>query len=208
MLYKNTVTDETYSLLKRMMALPALKEFALVGGTNLSLQLGHRLSIDLDFFSDKVFLSSELIPKLAESFNDLVVFRSTNGSFSGMIENVKIDIILYQYEQLEPLLIIDGIRLLSISDIIPMKLGAMAHRGAKKDFWDIAELLNHFTLEEMLNLFERKYKNSDFGYVVLALYYFEDAENQEDPIDLKGMSWKKVKTKIKKAVDDYIRLKK
>ena len=82
----------------------------------------------------------------------------------------------------------------------------MAQRGAKKDFWDIAALLNHYSVAEMLNFFEKKYKNSDYGYIVHALYYFEDAENQEDPIDLKGKTWSEVKQKIKQETDKFIHI--
>ncbi len=204
MLYTNTVNAETLDLLKRLMALPVLKKFALVGGTNLSLQLGHRLSIDLDIFSNEDFLSSEIMPKVIEEFPDFKLIRSTEKSFSGIIENVKTDIILHKYEYLEPIKEVDGIRLLAIADIIPMKLGAMAQRGAKKDFWDIAILFNNYSIAEMLALFERKYKNSDYGYIVHALYYFDDAEKQEDPIDLKGITRQEVKRIIKEKANEYI----
>lgn len=204
MLHKNTVKPETFDLLKRLMQLTALDKFALVGGTNLSLQLGHRISVDLDIFSNEEFLSREVIPKVTDSFPDFKLFHSTEKSFSGVMEGVKIDIVLHKYDYLEPIKEIDGVRLLSVADIIPMKLGALSQRGAKKDFWDIAELLNYHTIAQMLEMFAKKYKNHDYGYVVHSLYYFDDAENQENPIDLKGIRWQQVKDKIKKATDEFI----
>lgn len=204
MLYINTVQPQTFELLNRLMLMPELKPFALVGGTNLSLQLGHRMSIDLDIFSNEPFLSNELIPVISKTFLSFDILHSTTKSFSGLIDGVKVDIILHDYEYIEPIIAIDNIRLLSIPDIIAMKLGALSQRGAKKDFWDIAELLNHFTIAQMLAFFEKKYKNHDYGYVVHSLYYFDDAERQEDPIDLKGITWKQVKEKVKRATDDFV----
>lgn len=204
MLYINTVQPQTFDLLKRLMLLSELKPFALVGGTNLSLQLGHRISIDLDIFSNTPFLSTELIPVISKTFPSFDILHSTQKSFSSLIDRVKVDIILHDYHNIEPILEIDGIRLLSIPDIIAMKLGALAQRGAKKDFWDIAELLNQYTIAQMLSFFAKKYKNHDYGYIVHSLYYFEDAERQEDPIDLKGVTWKQVKDKVKRATDEFV----
>ncbi|MEA5140762.1 nucleotidyl transferase AbiEii/AbiGii toxin family protein [Arcicella rigui] len=204
MLYTNTVDTKTLDLLKRLMALPVLAKFALVGGTNLSLQLGHRLSVDLDIFSNEDFIADEVLETVIQNFSSFELIRSSEKSFSGILENVKIDIILHKYDYLESVKVIDGIRLLSIPDIIPMKLNAMAQRGAKKDFWDIAELLNHYSIEEMLSFFVRKYKNHDYGYIIHSLYYFDDAEIETDPIDLKGVTWQEVKAKIKKATDEFV----
>ena len=204
MLYTNTVSPETLDLLKRLMEFPKLSKFALVGGTNLSLQLGHRISIDLDIFSNEDFLSNDIVPEIINAFPSFDLIRSTEKSFSGFIEKVKVDIILHQYQYIEPIIEINGIRLLSIPDIIAMKLGALSQRGAKKDFWDIAELLNHYTIAEMLSFFAKKYKNHDYGYVVHSLYYFDDAENDTDPVDLKEITWQDVKTKIKQSADEFI----
>lgn len=204
MLYTNTVDNNTLSLLLRLMEWPVLGKFALVGGTNLSLQLGHRISVDLDLFSNEEFLSEDIILAIDKIFPSFELIYRTDKSCMAIIDGVKVDIILHKYDYLEPIKEIEGIRLVSIADIIPMKLNAMAQRGAKKDFWDIAELLNHFTIAEMLELFARKYKNHDYGYIVHSLYYFEDADEQEDPVDLKGVVWEQVKEKIKGAVNEFV----
>ncbi len=204
MLYLNTVDQKTFDLLKHLMALPELSKFALVGGTNLSLQLGHRISIDLDLFSNVDFVSDELLLVIGRTFASFDLLNKTERSFSGLLENVKVDIILHAYDYINPVMEVEGIRLLSIPDIVAMKLGALSQRGAKKDFWDIAELLNHYSIAEMLEFFGQKYKNHDYGYVVHSLYYFNDAENQEDPIDLKGVTWQQVKEKIKRATDEFV----
>ncbi|MFN0216071.1 MAG: nucleotidyl transferase AbiEii/AbiGii toxin family protein, partial [Saprospiraceae bacterium] len=91
------------------------------------------------------------------------------------------------------------------ADIVAMKLNAITRRSTKKDFFDIAELLDHYTLQEMLQFFTDKYAATDIGFVVRSLTYFEGAETSKDPIQLNKMDWKQVKMKIQQAVKDYWR---
>ena len=81
-----------------------------------------------------------------------------------------------------------------------MKMGAVSSRGAKKDFWDVAELLKHFSLPKLLGFFAEKYPNSDIGYVVRSLTYFEDAETQANPLSLNEMDWESVKQHMVESV--------
>jgi hypothetical protein len=95
---------------------------------------------------------------------------------------------------------------MSVEDIIPLKLEAMATRGVKKDFWDINELLNHYSLSQMVEFYEAKYPNSDIGHVLLSMTYFADAEQQKDnPEDLKGVTWEQVKQNMRSSIDDYVK---
>ena len=121
------------------------------------------------------------------------------------INDVKIDCVLAPFPYLEPIEIIDNIRFVSTPDVIAMKLAAMSSRGVKKDFWDIAELLNHYKLEDMLSFFATKYNAADPFFVVRSLTYFEDAERQIDPQPLKKITWTQVKKKVEKAVKDFLK---
>ncbi len=203
MLFTQTVTPATLELLKQLMGIPELDSFALVGGTNLSLQLGHRISIDIDLFSNEPFNVTAVKQAIHQHFPTALKLDEMKQSLWYIIDGVKTDIILHQYPYLIPMQETEGIRLLSLSDIIPMKLGAAAGRGAKKDFWDIAELLNEYSLSEMLGFYKSKYSSEDIGYILRSLIYFEDAESQSDPISMKNITWKSVKSKIELAVKEY-----
>lgn len=204
MLFKNTVSDNTYELLTKLMLLESLKSFALVGGTNLSLRYGHRISIDIDLFTNTKFVPSEIFEEIKSTFKSITKLGERGQSLWLNINNVKVDIILHEYKYIKPIEIIEGIRFLSVNDIIPMKLEAAATRGVKKDFWDLATLLEHFSLSEMLDLHQQKYPNSDLGHILLSLSYFEDADKELiDPVDLSGTSWIRVKNKMKKALKQY-----
>ena len=205
MLHTQTVQPATLELLKRLLAIPELDGFALVGGTNLALQLGHRLSIDLDLFTNKPFSLASVKDAIHLHFPGAIQLDEMKQTLWYQIDGVKTDIVLHEYPYLQPIQNIADIRLLSMTDIIPMKLGAVSGRGAKKDFWDIAVLLDLFSIEQMLDFYKRKYTSDDLGFIIRSLVYFEDAELQSDPVSLNNVTWPDVKSKIAEAVKRYVK---
>ncbi len=205
MLHQNTVEPRTLGILNRLMQLPELEQFALVGGTNLALRLGHRLSVDLDIFTNEPFDLAAVWEAIRQEFPKVIKLDERGQTLLANIEGVKIDLIKHAYPYLRPVEHIEGLRMLSIPDIIPMKLGALARRGGKKDFWDIACLLDYYSLAEMLDFFKQKYQNDDIGYIIMSLTYFDDAENQDDPIVSLKMTWQDVKKNVAAAVADYVK---
>lgn len=204
MLQFKTVTESTLALLRELMRLPELKAFFLVGGTNLSLKLGHRISVDLDLFTDTPFDSDALLRTLENRFPDLIIIRHTPGAILAYIQKIKVDFIVYEYELLQSVEEFDGIRFASLPDVAAMKINAVSRRGVKKDFWDIAELLDHFSLEQMLLFFKQKHKATDVGHLVRSLVYFADAEESEPPLTLKKYTWNGVKKKIERSVRMFV----
>jgi predicted nucleotidyltransferase component of viral defense system len=204
MLYENTVAPATLGLLKKLMQIEALKPFALVGGTNLSLRLGHRISEDLDIFAVEAYESDAIAQPLIDMFLDeITIVEQRTHTLLAYVRGVKIDLVLHRYPYIEPIEIIDGIRFASIPDIVAMKLNAVTRRGSKKDYFDLAELLNYYPLSTMLRFFSDKYTTTDIGFVVRSLVYFEEAERSKDPIMLTKINWHQVKEKIEKAVKEY-----
>ena len=196
MLRTETVEESTLELLRNLQTQKFLNDFILVGGTALSLQLGHRMSVDLDFFTLVDFDSNLLIEQISENHN-LSVLRKTPQTLIGSIQSVKVDFIRFRYPFIRPIVDIDGIRMLSVEDIAPMKLDAVAGRGKKKDFYDLYFLLKTFTLKQLLELYSEKYKHQSDFHVIRSLSYFEDADSDPDPIVFqKDLTWETVKTKI------------
>jgi len=196
MLHYKTIEPATLELLKKLMLDERLKQFVLVGGTALALQLGHRISIDLDLFTIEDFNSQELIPELLKNYNlkPLLQFQQ---SLICEIDNIKVDFIRFKYKFIRPILEIDGIRMLHVEDIAPMKLDAIAGRGKKKDFYDLYFLLKQFNLTTLFELFLEKYPHQTTFHVAKSLSYFADAENDHDPVVIdKKVTWKKVKKRI------------
>ncbi len=190
------------------MEIPALKNFALVGGTALSLKYGHRKSEDIDLFSHASFENEEVIKALEKNFKKSFSYRTTNPRFGifGFIDEIKTDIIRHPHPLIRPVENVEGIRMFSTEDIIAMKVQAILGRGKKKDFWDIAELLNHYTINDFIQCHKEKYSTQNLLITVPhAITYFLDAEESEDPVSLKGQTWEKVKAFINKKVSDYLK---
>ena len=189
------------------MALPELEKFNLVGGTALALYYGHRFSIDLDLFSTTDFQAESLLPVLEREFPDFTYSRPNAIGIFGFIGNIKVDFVRYHYHPLiDQIFTEDSIRLMSTNDIMAMKVAAILKRAVKKDFWDIAELLEHYSVEQMIDAYDKKYPNHQLLISIpQALIYFADAEESEDPVSLKEQSWINVKKTIRHKVDEYLK---
>lgn len=161
MLYTQTVEAGTYELLKSIMNDSTFSQFALAGGTALSLLIGHRKSIDLDLFTTEEFSPQKLEKYLQEKY----AFRGDfmeGFSLKGEADGVKLDFILHDYPNVESRLQEDGIRLYGLKDIAAMKLSAISDNGTRlKDFIDVAYLSGYLSLKEMLTAFETKYPQTN-----------------------------------------------
>lgn len=205
MLHTQTVEPFTLGLLKRLMADNALQQFMLVGGTALSLQIGHRKSVDLDLFTSIDF-EAELILQhlLAEEYTPKVRF-SQKQTLIIEIDGVKVDFIRFKYPFAEDTILTEGIRLANIMDIACMKIDAIMGRGKKKDFCDLYYLLQYFSLTEIMEAYSKMYAHSTLFHVYKSLTWFEDADLDGDLVVLdKKFSWDTAKKAIVKAVEKSI----
>ncbi len=206
MLREETVEPATLGLLKRMVALPELKQFRLVGGTALSLLFGHRKSIDLDLFTDQPLEKDILVSALEDNFGKVTTTNDRSKSiYQCVIQNVKVDFVSVRDPFLNPVQIIDTIPFADTKDLIALKLNAVKGRGVKKDFWDIAKLLQQYSFAELFQFYHDRYNYDDTFAVIRSAIYFTDAEDTIEPESLDGMTWENVKTTIIEAFDDYYR---
>jgi predicted nucleotidyltransferase component of viral defense system len=189
------------------MDIPELREFSLVGGTALSLKYGHRKSVDLDLFSENKFSNGSVISTLENEFPNFKI--ENNIEKSGIfcyIENVKVDIVKHPHPLISDIEDIDGIRMYGTPDIAAMKIKAILGRGRKKDFWDLQTLLEHYSVKQVIDFYEKKFFNQHLLIgIAQAIIYFTDAEESETPVSLKGQTWEKVKKQISKKVRDYLK---
>lgn len=210
MLQLRAIYPETLELLKKLMKISELQDFFLVGGTALALQIGHRISVDIDLFTQNDFSTAKLFGTLNSKFQLTHKTEDINTLNINIVadkaENkVKVDFIKYAYPLLNPIIETEGIRMLSIEDIIPMKLSAISGRGSKKDFYDIYYLLGQYSLKQMFDLFEQKFVNANKFHVIKSLTYFEDAEIEPNPITIEKTNWVKIKKAITTHVNEYIK---
>jgi len=201
MLHTTTVAPNTLELLIELMQKPYLQGFNLVGGTSLSLQIGHRISIDLDMFTTEPFDTNDLKSKLEDDFPAFQVILESQNTLITNINDIKVDFIRFKYGFAYPIIIEDQIRLANVKDIASMKLDAITGRGKKKDFFDLFFLLKRYSLSELLSLYQEKYQHSTIFHVVKSLSYFDEAEAEPDPIIIdKKVNWMTVKKVLAKEV--------
>ncbi|MBN1970385.1 MAG: nucleotidyl transferase AbiEii/AbiGii toxin family protein [Candidatus Delongbacteria bacterium] len=181
-----------------------MEGFYLAGGTALALQIGHRKSIDLDFFSDN-FPKREIIIGALKKFNPKIT-NETQGTIDMLINDVKLSILEYKYPLLEPLLNFEGVNIASVTDIACMKLSAISSRGSKKDFIDLYMILKNHSLSELFLQFEEKYVGVSFQKLIIlkSLIFFADAEDEPDPDFTNNIDWEVVKKTIEKKVKTYL----
>ena len=208
MLQTGTVEPHTFQVLKQLMQVPALNSFYLVGGTCLALRYGHRASVDLDLFSVTDFDNRELNDSLHEAGLN---FSSNNlqnkiGLF-GYINKIKIDFVRHHFfNKIDKDVVEDGIRMFGDRDIMAMKIFAILQRGQKKDFWDLAELLEHYSFIDFVEAYNEKYPNNEMLISIpYAVTYFVDAEETDTPVSFKGQTWESVKKVVQDKVNEYLR---
>jgi len=205
MLQTRTVEPGTLGLLKRIMELEQLNSFYLVGGTALALQIGHRVSIDLDLFTEVSFDKAAVLDVLNDHFDSVVLESEGTSMLVTSINDVKVDFVKMAYPILFTPLEVEGVRMLDMRDIAPMKLKAIVQRGSKKDFYDIFFLLNYLSLGEMLTLFMKKFKQEEIFHVIKSLTYFDDAEQYADPMMFdRTVTWGAVKKAMITATKDLL----
>lgn len=197
---------------KRKDILPLLsafkQDFYLAGGTALALQLGHRDSIDFDFFSPKSFSTEILFQKIQKIFVSHSIVKTQEEKDTLTVEidsSIKISFFIYPYELIKPLIDEENFRIAAISDIGAMKLSAITSRSILKDYVDLYFILHQIELGELLNLTKEKFPSIDANPILKSLVYFDDI--REEPILFKhndDVSFKIVKKYLVALIRDYL----
>ena len=195
-LFWNTITENMRLVLDGFSQSKIGNRFYLAGGTALSLQIGHRLSVDLDFFSPTEDISSIR----AELENALAPFQGTlaDSSWGNLVylaKDVRVGFYGYGFPLVAPMVEIKGIRLASVEDIALMKLDAMLSRAARKDFYDLYFICKNIPLKQLFKKADQKYPSvRDFEtQATKRLVYFENAEDESEPSLTESVSWQTVK---------------
>jgi len=201
----NTITPEMHKLMAAFARTELGGRFYLAGETALALQLGHRRSVDLDYFSRTEDIPSLLEP-LRQSLQSYApaLADSAWGNLVFLAQGVRIGFYGYGYDLVQPLVEIEAIKLASVADIALMKLDALLGRAGRKDFHDLYEICKRIPLRQLLDLAPQKYPDvRDFeAQVVKRLAYFKSAEQDEPPPLLEKVTWETVKAYFRQQARD------
>jgi len=208
--YESAITSSCQEALAFLAEQSFLDGFYLAGGTALALQIGHRLSTDLDWFSYKQTLPAaerEEIARTLSTGGQFQIVSEQDGMLYLKLLGTDVSFIFQQHPLLRETVHYNGVQLASPIDIGLMKLAAINSRGARRDFVDIYCLRHIISLEELLALAPQKYANRpDFlSIATRALTYFEDAEQQPMPQMYVDVSWESVRTYCRVAARNLAR---
>lgn len=193
-MFANTLSGNTLRGLKQLGKEKILDQAYLAGGTALALRLGHRQSVDLDFFTNKKFTEKVIVQRLKElgHFEEKTVDWQT---VMGNLFGVSFSLFYFEYPVLEPGDKFEGVTIASIKDIAAMKLGAIGSRGTKRDFVDMYFLVQELSLPVIFSAYGQKFHNlaEQQYHLQQSLNYFEDAEKEALPKMFKPVEWEEIK---------------
>jgi len=193
------LTQETRQAFYQVERLQFIDRFYLAGGSGLALHLGHRFSVDLDFFSpDNTAVGPDQRASLRELLDDpsLAITYDKDSTFGAIWRGVGISFFrLWLYPLVQEPLGLEGVPVATISEIGAMKLAAIIDRGTRKDLVDLFFLLQVVSLDEVFQVAAVKYARVHSFPVsaIRALAYFADAEALPMPRMLNRTPWSKMK---------------
>jgi hypothetical protein len=178
----------------------ATQQFYLGGGTALAIHLGHRRSVDFDWFTrERIADPLHLARDLSDQDMAFVTGNIERGTLHGSVSGVQVSFLEYRYPLLQALVAwpMFGCILASPEDLACMKLSALAQRGAKKDFVDVYALgIKYCSLSDMLGWYQQKYAVTDLTHVLYSLAYFDDADRERMPRMFWDSNWRTIKQTI------------
>lgn len=194
-MFPRTLPDNAQDSLALLGRQDFFKTTYLAGGSSLALQLGHRRSIDFDFFTDKTFELVE-VKNILNSIGKYTGQHEAPRTMVGKFNEAKFSLFYYPYKLIDKTIDFQEINLANIKDIAAMKLVAITDRGTKKDYIDIYFLAKKcFSIEKMFKFYDKKYHNFEINKVTLlkALQYFDDADSSEMPEMIEKVDWGEIK---------------
>jgi len=154
--------------------------FYLAGGTALAIHVGHRTSLDFDFYTKKSFDSKKLMRLLEKKFEKTILLQKDEDTLIVKINDVAVSFFKYTYPLIFPLVKQGKFPFMaSKEDIAAMKIIAISDRGTKRDFIDIYFLLQEFSLKKILGFVKKKYPNFNIYVALRGLTYFVDADKKQ-----------------------------
>lgn len=203
--YTQVLIATQFKLLKRLSPFMTQNGCYLGGGTAIALMLGHRKSVDLDWFSEKAIDNPDAwVARMNAAGVNLKEVDVSKGTLKAVSGGVRVSLFEYRYPMLRPLVQWKSIscNLASLDDLACMKLSTVVSRGPKKDFVDIyAMIRKHKPLPQMLRLFQKRFPEAEIFSVIRGLSYFDDAEKVRMPRMLWKVKWPQIKKYIQGEVE-------
>jgi predicted nucleotidyltransferase component of viral defense system len=207
-MHKECLSEQGWTVLMNLNNVLLKHEVILAGGTALALQLGHRISYDLDFFTNKNFRSEPVISKIRSLGSPFQIISEEEGTLTAEIEGIKVSLFHYHYVFLDKPVVYKKVRLAGILDIASMKIIAVNQRGTKRDFVDLFVILQDIPFYKIAEHMNRRFGKERINPVHIgkSMVYFSDADSDPEPAYLKNRSinWEKIKIFFRGHVKQFV----
>ncbi len=197
-MHPKVLNAEAWAVVRRLASAGDLEGWTLAGGTGLALQLGHRRSVDLDFFRAETFDTRVLIKRLSER-GTIAVQSRASGTLHVLLDRIRLSFLEAQAPLLFSGTRYRGLLVADPRDIAVMKILAIGGRGSRKDFVDLYFFLRSGgAIDTLFALLRRRFARIDYNeyHLLKSLVYFDDAETEPMPRMLRRASWSEVKKTI------------
>ena len=205
MIYQNTISSDLKNIIDQSFLMEGMGDMRLGGGTALSLQLGHRISVDADFFFSTDFDKDVALKKVMSTFANVSDINQGPFGLFLKINGIKVDFLSWNIPFIRKPVVFGNWALLDPAEIAAMKLFAILQRGEKKDYIDLAELLQTFTLSQLLSFYVERHPNSDPALPLKFLSSYSDLNNQPMANMLNGRTWEDTKSILQIAIREYLK---
>lgn len=207
-MYRECLSEQGWIVLMDLNKVLLKHEVILAGGTALALQLGHRISFDLDFFTNKDFRSEAVISKIRRLGSTFKIISEEEGSLIAEIEGIKVSLFHYDYVFLDKPVVYKKVRLAGILDIASMKVIAVCQRGTKRDFVDLFVILQDIPFYKIAEHMTRRFGKERINPVHIgkSMVYFSDADSDPEPAYIKNRheNWEKIKKFFRGHVKQFV----
>jgi hypothetical protein len=195
-MFDGALSDSARDVLRGLDSELDVSGFYLAGGSGLALQLGHRVSEDLDFFTPRTF-APDVLSRYLETKGAYQETLVSPGTLYCRLNAVKLSFILYPVPLSWPVVTYHSSRVADWRDIMAEKFKTLSQRGSRKDFYDIyaAFAVGNLTIAQGVEFLRRRFDQAGLNYyhVLKSLVFFDDAETEPEPILLKPLDWSHVK---------------
>lgn len=194
-MYITGIDADSLDSLKKIASTDLIKHYYLAGGTACALHMNHRISYDLDFFSSKP-VEPEFLRTTLFNLGNLSIIQNESGTFNGQLNNTKISFFSYPYTLMDKPEIFEKTSVATLRDLACMKLESISTRGVKRDFVDLYQICQVYSLFQTITWFKHKYQEQNISvpHVLKSLVYFVDAEDNPEPNMKIDYSWNNIKS--------------
>ncbi len=207
-MHKECLSGQGWKVLESLKEVFSRHKSVLAGGTALALQLGHRISYDLDFFTTQDFQTESVISDIRSTGSAFQIITAEEGTLIAEVGGIKISLLKYDYGFLEKPIIYKKVRIAGLLDIASMKVIAISQRGTKRDFVDLFVILQGIPFHKIAGHMTRRFGRERINPVHIgkSLVYFPDADSDPEPAYIKkrNMDWEKIKSFFRGHVRQFV----